>query len=89
MLWGVYKPTLKIQNPTGGIPGRDASFFPLMTIEDWPAWYTLLVAAQPKRGPKGFKFNSGSATWILLLDMILAHKDNDYMIEHIAPKVPL
>lgn len=50
MLWGVYKPTLKIQNPTGGIPGCDASFFPLVTIEDWPAWYTLLVAAQQKGG---------------------------------------
>lgn len=61
------RPILKIQYCILTTPGHDISFFPLAATLD-----CLLVnplgGNLAKRGPKALKFNSGSATWILLLD---------------------
>lgn len=51
-----------------------------------PAWLGHLLGDSPaKREPRDSKLDSGSATWILLLaDIVLDHKDNDHLGEHIA-----
>lgn len=63
----LYSPILKIQESILTISGHDASFSLLAATQgqsvDTPSMWQLY-----KRCPRGFKLNSGSVTWILLLD---------------------
>lgn len=89
MGWGVYTPTLKIQQSTQDIPGHIASFFPRMAIADFPAWYTLFMAAQSEGGLRDLNLILGQllgfSCWT---DMGLVHKDNNYIAEHSLSEFP-